>query len=288
MNAANVLSRMSRATIYAVLIFAALLFVAPISVMILTSLRTADDIRQNAFMSWPEMLTFWAWGEAWSNACIATRCEGLRPYFLNSVLVVAPAVIISTAIGAVNGYALSKWRFPGSELFFGLMLLGCFIPYQAILIPMAQTLGFIGLAGTRAGLVFAFVIYGIPFTTLFFRNYYVGIPDELLRAAAIDGAGFWMTFRRIILPLSPPIIVVTLIWQFTQIWNDFLFGASFSAGPAQPLTVALNNLVNTTTGTKQYNVDMAGAILAAVPTLFVYVLAGRYFLRGLMAGAIKG
>ncbi len=219
---------------------------------------------------------------------MGTDCIGLGPHFWNSVKFVVPAVLISTFLGAVNGYALTKFRFPGANLIFGMLLFGCFIPFQVVILPMAITLGKLGLASTTAGLVLVHVVYGLCFTTLFFRNYYVSLPDELIQAATIDGAGFFSIFWRIVMPLSAPIIVVTLIWQFTQIWNDFLFGASFSSGGAQPMTVALNNLVNTDTGVKQYNVDMAGAIIAALPTLVVYVLAGKYFLRGLTAGAVKG
>ena len=197
---------------------------------------------------------------------------------------------LTTLLGALNGLALTKLRFPGADTVFALMLFGCFIPFQVVILPMAQTLGFLGLTGGRStyGLILVHIVYGLAFTTLFFRNFYVTIPDELIKAATIDGAGFFTIFRRIILPLSPPILVVTVIWQFTQIWNDFLFGATFTSGPQQPLTVALNNLVNTSTGVKMYNVDMAGAIIAALPTLVVYVVAGRYFLRGLTAGAVKG
>ena len=180
------------------------------------------------------------------------------------------------------------WRFRGSDVLFALLLIGCFIPFQVVLLPMATTLGYFGLATSITGLVFVHVVYGLAFTTLFFRNYYVAIPDELVKAARIDGAGFFRIFRRIILPLSAPIIAVTVIWQFTQVWNDFLFGVVFSSGERQPITVALNNLVNTSTGVKEYNVDMAAAIIAALPTLFVYVVAGKYFIRGLTAGAVKG
>ena len=199
-----------------------------------------------------------------------------------------PAVVISTMIGAFNGYVLTQWRFRGSDVLFGALLLGCFIPFQVVLLPMARTLGFLGISGSVAGLVFVHVIYGVAFTTLFFRNFYVNIPRELTNAARIDGAGFWLIFFRIVLPLSPPIIVVSVIWQFTQIWNDFLFGVVYSAGNQQPITVALNNLVNTSTGVKQYNVDMAAAIIAALPTLVVYVVSGKYFVRGLTAGSVKG
>ncbi len=199
-----------------------------------------------------------------------------------------PAVLISTFIGALNGYAVAQWRFRGANLIFALILFGCFIPFQVVLLPMARLLGQMGLAGSIPGLIMVHVIYGIGFTTLFFRNYYVTIPPELVKAAKIDGASFFRIFFSIFLPLSLPIIVVTIIWQFTQIWNDFLFGVSFSEAGTQPVTVALNNIVNSTTGVKEYNVDMAAAIIAALPTLLVYVVAGKYFIRGLTAGSVKG
>jgi glucose/mannose transport system permease protein len=183
---------------------------------------------------------------------------------------------------------LTKWRFPGHKWIFGLMLFACFIPFQTVLIPMARILGILGLADSTAGLVLVHVVYGLGFTTLFFRNYYEAFPNELIRAAQIDGANFFQIFWRILLPSSGPIIVVTVIFQFTNIWNDFLFGASFTTGGNAPMTVALNNLVNTSTGVREYNVHMAAAMIAALPTLLVYVLAGRYFVRGLMAGAVKG
>ena len=212
----------------------------------------------------------------------------MAPYFMNSLVIVIPAVIISTLFGALNGYALTKWRFRGANVIFAMILFGSFLPSQVMLLPMAQTLGFLGLAGSAGGLILVHVVYGLAFTTLFFRNYYVSIPDDLVKAATIDGAGFFQIFTKIMVPLSLPIMVVTIIWQFTQIWNDFLFGASFAAGGAQPVTVALKNLVNTTTGVKQYNVDMAAAMIAGLPTLVVYALAGKYFIRGLTAGSVKG
>jgi glucose/mannose transport system permease protein len=183
---------------------------------------------------------------------------------------------------------LTKWRFPGHSWVFGMMLLACFIPFQIVLIPMARILGLIGIAGSTPGLVLVHVVYGIGFTTLFFRNYYEAFPTELIKAAQIDGASFWQIFYRILLPSSGPIIVVTVIWQFTNVWNDFLFGASFGDFDSMPMTVALNNLVSSSTGVKEYNVHFAGAIMAALPTLIVYIVSGRYFVRGLMAGAVKG
>ena len=277
-----------RAMIYLILLFFALIYLAPLYVMFTTSFKGIEEIRSGNLMALTMDPTFYAWTKAWSSACTGSECEGLAPYFWNSVRIVFPAVIISTIIGAFNGYSLAKWKFKGSELLFGALLFGCFIPFQVILLPMAKLLGSLGLANTVTGLVMVHVIYGIAFTTLFFRNYYVGIPTELVKAAKLDGAGFFNIFRHIFLPLSTPIFVVTIIWQFTQIWNDFLFGVVYSGSGTQPITVALNNLVNTSVGGKEYNVDMAAAIIAALPTLVVYVIAGKYFVRGLTAGAVKG
>jgi glucose/mannose transport system permease protein len=260
----------------------------PLFVMLTTSLKSLDEIRTGSLVALPRDVTFAAWGTAWSSACTGIQCEGLRPYFWNSVMLAVPAVLISTLIGAINGYVIAKWRFKGANLIFSLMLFGCFIPFQVVLLPMARMLGLMGMAGSITGLIFVHVVYGIGFTTLFFRNYYVTIPTELVKAAKVDGAGFFRILWEIFLPLSLPIIVVTIIWQFTQIWNDFLFGVSFSQAGTQPVTVALNNIVNSTTGVKEYNVDMASAIIAALPTLVVYVVAGKYFIRGLTAGSVKG
>ena len=277
-----------RTIIYLILLFFAFLYLAPLYVMFTTSLKDIEEIRSGNLMALPLDPTFYAWKKAWSSACTGSECKGLAPYFWNSVRIVFPAVIISTIVGAFNGYALAKWKFKGSEFLFGALLFGCFIPFQVILLPMAKLLGSLGLANTVTGLVLVHVIYGVAFTTLFFRNYYVGIPTELVKAAKLDGAGFFAIFRHIFIPLSTPIFVVTIIWQFTQIWNDFLFGVVYSGSGTQPITVALNNLVNTSVGGKEYNVDMAAAIIAALPTLAVYVIAGKYFVRGLTAGAVKG
>ncbi|ATJ83471.1 MULTISPECIES: carbohydrate ABC transporter permease [Halomonas] len=282
------MARLLRALVYAALALAALFYLLPLAVMVLTSLKPLDEITAGTLLTLPENPTLAPWIKAWGEACTGMRCEGVGGYFWNSFAIVIPAVAISTLLGALNGYALTKWRFKGAELVFALMLFGCFIPFQVILLPMAQTLGWLGLSSSRAGLVLVHVIFGVAFTTLFFRNFYVSIPDELVSAAKLDGAGFFRIFRRILLPVSTPIIVVSVIWQFTQIWNDFLFGVAFSGHDTQPVTVALNNLVNTSTGVKEYNVDMAAAMIAALPTLVVYVLAGKYFVRGLTAGSVKG
>ena len=278
----------SRLALYAVLLFLALLFLMPIYVMVVNSFKPLDEIRSGNLMSMPVEWTVEPWLAAWSTAQIGVQPTGLRPYFINSFLLVVPAVVISTLIGALNGYILTQFKFRGANLLFAAMLFSVFIPFQIVLIPMAKTLGTLGLAGTVKGLIFVNVVYGIGFTTLFFRNYYAAFPNELVRSARIDGAGFWGVLGRILLPSSAPIIVVTVIWQFTNIWNEFLFGASFSDYSSFPLTVALNNLVNSSTGVKEYNVHFAGAFIAAIPTLVVYMVSGKYFVRGLMAGSVKG
>lgn len=279
---------MGRAFIYSLLLSFAIIYLAPLYVMLVTSFKDIEEIRTGNILALPNTLNFSAWSKAWSTACTGGDCHGLAPYFWNSIRIVVPSLVISTLIGALNGYVLAQWQFKGSNFLFGALLLGCFIPFQVILLPMAKLLAWVGLANTVPGLVSVHVIYGVAFTTLFFRNYYVAIPNELVRAARLDGAGFFAIFWHVFLPMSTPIFVVTVIWQFTQIWNDFLFGVVYSGPGTQPITVALNNLVNTSVGGKQYNVDMAAAIIAALPTLVVYLLAGKYFVRGLTAGAVKG
>ena len=256
--------------------------------MVVTSFKTMEEIRQGTLLTWPSQLNFESWAVAWGGRGYGAGDTFLRPYFWNSIKMVVPAVFFSTFIGAMTGYVLTKWRFKGDRWVFLFLLFGCFIPYQAILLPMARTLGVLGISNSILGLVVVHSVYGIPFTTLFFRNYYVSIPDELIKAARIDGAGFFKIFFKILLPISAPIIVVTVIWQFTQIWNDFLFGSTFSFGKSAPIQVALNNMVLSSTSVKEYNVDMASSIIAGFPTLIVYVLAGKYFIRGLTSGAVKG
>ena len=279
---------LSRFMLYALLLLAAGFFLAPLYVMLATSLKDAAQIRSGNLLSLPTSLNFEAWGLAWSGACTGVDCRGLQPYFWNSVLMAVPAVLISTAWGAINGYVLSLWKFRGSELLFGFMLFGVFMPFQVVLLPMSQVLGFLGLSSSLAGLVLVHCLAGLAGTTLFFRNYYAAIPKELINAARIDGASFWRIFWRIVLPMSTPILMVTLIWQFTNIWNDFLFGVAFSSADSKPITVGLNNMANTSSSVKSYNVDMAAAVIAGLPTMLVYVLAGQYFVRGLTAGAVKG
>ncbi|SEB40608.1 carbohydrate ABC transporter permease [Rhodobacter sp. 24-YEA-8] len=279
--------RITRTFIYLILLLFALFYLLPLYVMGINSVKPLSEITGGNMMSLPEVWTLDPWRSAWSTAQIGVQATGLKPYFLTSILMVVPAVVISTILGAINGYILTKWRFRGDTIIFGLMLFSCFIPFQIVLIPMARVLGMLGLAGSVQGLILVHVVYGLGFSTLYFRNYYAAFPTELVRAAQIDGAGFFRIFWRIMLPVSGPIAVVCVIWQFTNIWNDFLFGASFG-GTSQPMTVALNNLVQSSTGVKEYNVHFAAAILAAIPTLIVYIVAGRYFVRGLMAGSVKG
>lgn len=294
----------SRIVIYGLLGLFALVYLIPFFVMLLTSLKPMPEIQHGNILALSKEPTLDPWIRAWGEACVGLTCEGIHGYFWNSIKMVVPAVAISTLLGALNGYVLTKWRFPGHRLVFGLMLFACFIPFQAVLLPMATVLGTFGqfgktlinLTGMNFGfgnptvnLVFVHVVYGLGFTTLFFRNYYEAFPTELIKAAMVDGAGFFQIFRRILLPNSLPIIVVTVIYQFTNIWNDFLFASAYAgSGDVMPMTVALNNVVNTSTGVVEYNVNMAAAMIAALPTLLVYILAGRYFVRGLMAGAVKG
>ncbi|BDU58355.1 maltose ABC transporter permease [Limnohabitans sp. MORI2] len=278
----------SRALLYGTLLIGAAFFLAPLYVMVVTSLKDADEIRQNSLVSLPGGINFDAWRLAWDSACTGAQCSGLEPFFWNSVWMTIPAVLISTTWGALNGYVLSLWKFRGSETLFAFLLFGVFMPFQVVLLPMSQVLGWLGMSSSIAGLILVHLLAGLPSTTLFFRNYYAAVPKDLLNAARMDGAGFWMIFLRIIVPMSTPIVMVTLIWQFTQIWNDFLFGVAFSGADSKPITVGLNNLANTTSSVKAYNVDMAAALIAGLPTMLVYVVAGRYFVRGLTAGAVKG
>ncbi|TIT18176.1 MAG: carbohydrate ABC transporter permease [Mesorhizobium sp.] len=294
----------NRIVIYGLLALFALFYLMPLFVMLVTSFKTMDEIQNGNMLALPQAPTFAPWIRAWSEVCSGLTCVGMKGYFWNSIKMVVPAVIISTLLGALNGYVLTKWRFRGATLVFGLMLFACFIPFQSVLLPMATILGSLGRFGVKlqnvtgltfgfgnptVNLVFVHVVYGIGFTTLFFRNYYEAFPNELVKAAQIDGASFFQIFRRIMLPNSLPIIVVTVIYQFTNIWNDFLFASAYAgSGDVMPMTVALNNVVNTSTGVVEYNVNVAAAMIAALPTLLVYVLAGRYFVRGLMAGAVKG
>ncbi len=285
---ASLFPSVGRVLVYGVLLLAAAFFLLPLYAMLVTSFKDAEEIRTTSLLALPGGLNWSAWSTAWSSACTGVDCNGLRPFFWNSVTMAVPAVLISTLWGALNGYVLSLWKFRGSDVLFGLLLFGVFMPFQVVLLPMSQVLGWLGISSSVGGLIFVHCLAGMASTTLFFRNYYAAIPQELVNAARIDGAGFWRIFFRIIVPLSTPIAMVTLIWQFTAIWNDFLFGVAFSGADSKPITVGLNNMVNTSSSVKNYNVDMAAAVIAGLPTMLIYMLAGQYFVKGLTAGAVKG
>lgn len=283
-------SRLSAGQIglYAFLILAALFFLLPLYTMLVTSLKTMEEIRQGRIFALPNTVDFDAWKTAWSGACMGTQCLGVRIGFWNSVKITVPAVAISVFIGAINGYALSFWRPKGSSLLFGLLMAGGLIPYQIFLYPLVRLLANLSLYNSVAGVVLVHVIFGLPLVTLLFRNYFVSIPEELCKAARVDGAGFWRIFFEIMLPMSVPMVVVASIFQFTGIWNDFLIGLVFAGRDNLPMTVQLNNIVNTTMGERAYNVNMAATILTAVVPLAIYFFSGRWFLRGVAAGAVKG
>mgnify|MGYP001227085102 CR=1 FL=1 len=273
-----------RGLAYAVLVCAAAAYLLPIYVLVVTSMKSFAEVGLARMWAPPSGLHFSSFVQAWAGS--ATH-RGLGPNFLNSLKLTVPATLLSAILGSMNGYVLAKWRFRGAAVVFPAILFGMFIPYQSILIPLVQTLQRMHMYGTLPGLIFVHVVYGIPITTLIFRNYYAGVPTELVEAAKIDGAGLWGIYQRIVLPLSIPAFVVAVIWQFTSIWNDFLFGVIVTSKPdVQPITVALNNLAGSFV--VEWNVQMGGALLAALPTLLVYIFLGRYFMRGLMAGSLKG
>ncbi len=277
----------SRIGLYLLMVLFAALFLLPIYVMLSSSLKTFAEVQDLSKMwSPPESLNMESFRAAWFGIP-EKGLRGLSNNLLNSLLLTVPATLISAFLGSINGYVLSKWKFRGADVIFPLMLFGMFIPYQSILIPMTLTLANIGLGGTIWGLILVHVVYGIPITTLIFRNYYAEVPTDLVEAAGIDGAGILGIYWRVMFPLSLPGFVVVIIWQFTNIWNEFLFAVTVLQKPElQPITVALRNLSGSQI--KEWNVVMAGALIAAVPTLLIYILLGRYFIRGLLAGSVKG
>jgi glucose/mannose transport system permease protein len=278
---------LSRATIYAILVAFSVIYLLPLGVIVANSFRELPEIAARGLIAFPRSFSIHAWGDAWSSYCVGGTCAGVKGFFFNSLKMTIPATIISTAVGAVNGYILSKWRFTGSEVLFTCMALGVFIPGQIALMPWAFILGKLSLTNSTYGLILIHVVQGTSFTTLFCRNYYLSVPDDLIKAARIDGAGFWRIFHKIILPLSPPILIVVVIWQFTGIWNEYLFGVVFTSGREQPITAALVALASDGTNVRVYDVMSAAVLIAALPPLLVYFLGGKYFVRGLTQGAIK-
>lgn len=278
----------ARLGVYAFLIIATIFFTLPLWVMIMTSLKGMPEIRLGGLFSLPRDITFEAWIKAWDTACTGRICEGLKPGFWNSIKITVPSTAISIAIAALNGYALSFWRFKGANIFFGLLLFGAFVPYQVVIYPLIIGFREIGIFATLPGIIVIHTIFGMPLLTLLFRNFFGALPIDLFKAARVDGAGFWYIFFYIMLPMSVPIAIVAVIIQVTGIWNDFLFGVVFAGRDNMPMTVQLNNIVTTTTGVREYNVNMAATILSAAVPLLIYFISGKWFVRGIAAGAVKG
>ncbi|MCC2610253.1 carbohydrate ABC transporter permease [Neorhizobium sp. Rsf11] len=283
----RVLSRRN-IVLYGTLTVAALYYLLPLYVMVVTSLKGMPEVRLGNIFAPPMEITFEPWVKAWAQACTGLNCDGLSRGFWNSVRILVPSVVVSIAVASVSGYALANWRFKGAELFFSILIIGAFIPYQVMIYPIVIVLRELGIYGTLTGLVIVHTIFGMPILTLLFRNYFASLPVELFKAARIDGAGFWQIYFRIMLPMSLPIFVVAMILQVTGIWNDFLFGVVFTRPDTYPMTVQLNNIVNSVQGVKEYNVNMAATLLTGAVPLIVYFVSGRLFVRGIAAGAVKG
>ena len=274
--------------LYGTLIVVALYYALPLYIMVVTSLKGMPEVRLGNIFSPPLEITFQPWVKAWSEACTGLNCDGLSRGFWNSVVITVPSVVLSIIIASVNGYALANWRFKGANVFFTILIFGAFIPYQVMLYPIVILLRELGLYGSLPGLVLVHTIFGMPILTLLFRNYFASIPEELFKAARVDGAGFWGIFLQVMVPMSLPIFVVAIILQITGIWNDFLFGVIYTKPANYPMTVQLNNIVNSVQGVKEYNVNMAATILTGLVPLVVYFVSGKLFVRGIAAGAVKG
>nr|WP_202414441.1 carbohydrate ABC transporter permease [Duganella flavida] len=256
--------------------------------MLVTSVKPMEEIRLGTLFALPQHLTLEPWLQAWSSACTGLECNGIKGGFWNSVAIVVPSTMLSIAIGAVNGYALSFWRPRGAGFLFAILMMGAFIPVQVMIYPLVRVLASVNLFSSLPGIILIHTIFGMPVMTLLFRNYYAALPLELFKAARIDGGGFWRIFLQLMLPMSTPVIVVAVIMQVTGIWNDFLLGLVFAGSEHLPMTVQLNNIINTTTGERLYNVNMAATILTSVVPLALYFISGRWFVRGIASGAVKG
>ncbi|WP_083941117.1 carbohydrate ABC transporter permease [Pseudoduganella violaceinigra] len=278
----------ARIGLYAFLAGAALFFLLPLYVMLATSFKSMQEIRFGNIFALPLSPTLDAWRAAWSEACTGASCEGMQGGFWNSVSIAVPSTVLPIALGALNGYALSFWRPRGANLLFGILLLGAFVPVQVMIYPLVRMMAGLGVFGSLPAIVLVHVVFGMPVLTLLFRNYYAALPQELFHAARMDGGGFWRIFWHVMLPLSVPMLVVAAIMQLTGVWNDYILGLVFAGRDNLPMTVQLNNVINTTTGTRLYNVNMAATILTALVPLAVYFLSGRWFVRGIAAGAVKG
>jgi glucose/mannose transport system permease protein len=278
----------ARLGVYALLVSAAAFFLLPLYVMVATSLKPMEEIRLGNLFALPVHFTFEPWSQAWSSACTGLECNGIQVGFWNSVKIVVPSTVISIFFGALNGYALSFWRVRWAGWLFGILMFGTFVPYQVMMYPLVRVFAAVNLFGSLPGIVLIHTMFGMPVMTLLFRNYYASIPNELFKAARVDGGGFWRIFFQLMLPMSLPIIVVAVIMQVTGIWNDFILGLVFAGRENLPMTVQLNNVINTTTGERLYNVNMAATILTSLVPLVIYLVSGRWFVRGIAAGAVKG
>ena len=278
----------SNIIVYGTLLIISIYYLLPLWVMVMTSLKGMPEIRMGNIFSPPLEVTFEPWVKAWSYACTGINCDGLSRGFWNSVQILIPSLILSISVASVNGYALANWKFKGSEVFFTILIFGAFIPYQIMIYPIVILLREIGLMGSIAGLVLVHTIFGMPILTLLFRNHFAAIPEELFKAARVDGAGFWGIYFKVLLPMSIPIFVVAMILQVTGIWNDFLFGVIYTKPATYPMTVQLNNIVNSVQGVKEYNVNMAATLLTGLVPLAIYFVSGKLFVRGIAAGAVKG
>jgi glucose/mannose transport system permease protein len=277
-----------RIGIYTFLAISALFFALPLIVMLITSFKTMEEIRSGSIFSLPASLNFEAWVKAWSSACTGVTCEGIQVGFWNSMRILIPSVAVSVLFGALNGYALALWKVRWGGLAFVLLMTGTFIPYQVYVFPLVQLFAFTGTFGSLFAIVAVHVIFGMPIMTLIFRNYFASLPEEIFKAARIDGAGFWFIFGVIMLPMATPVLIVAVIWQVTGVWNDFLLGLIFAGRENLPMTVQLNNIVNSQFGEREYNVDMAATMLTALVPLVLYFASGRWFVRGVAAGSVKG
>lgn len=277
-----------RVGVYAFLVISALFFLLPFWIMLMTSLKPMTEIRLGNIVAFPDAATYEPWIKAWAEACTGLECDGISVGFWNSIQILLPSVFLSILIGAITGYALSFWRVKGANAIFAALLLGAFIPYQVFLYPLVRLFAFSGIYNSLLCIVVVHTIFGLPLMTLLFRNFYAGIPTELFRAARVDGGGFWTIFFQIMIPMSTPILIVAAILQVTGIWNDFILGLTFAGRENLPMTVQLNNIVASTQGERAYNVDMAATILTALVPLFVYFISGRWFVRGIAAGGVKG
>jgi glucose/mannose transport system permease protein len=277
-----------RIGMYVFLIVVAAFFCVPLYVMLVTSFKAMPEVREAHIFNLPREFTIDPWIKAWSSACTGRDCTGLSPGFWNSVKITIPAVIISIVVAQLNGYALTFWRYKGAETLFNLLVFGAFVPYQVLIYPIILGQRYLHLFATLPGIIIVHTIFGMPILTLLFRNYYSSVPLEIFKAARIDGAGFWQTFFRVMLPLSVPITTVAIILQVTGIWNDFLFALVFAGRDNIPMTLQLNNIVRTTTGVKEYDVNMAATVLTALVPLAIYFISGKWFVRGIAAGAVKG